>query len=495
MKAASGLTRLWRSGIRTSAFLRKEIVEVVRQPRLLLVLVLGPFLILLMFGGGLREEDPAVRTMFVVDPQSPIAEQIERFAEAQDQRLAVQGLTHDRESALRELRDGSLDLVVVVPDDSVARIRADQQADVTAYHDQLDPIEGQAIELFTRTAVDEINQLVLQQFVAESQRDAGQIQQRIDAAQASVASLEQSSTPGEVRRARGDLSALALVVGPTAALLSEVGGGGNEGLLRAVTSLDESAGELREEEPPEGDRIALIQQDLDVVEEGLGEFQELSPTTIVTPFNGVTERVVASDVELSDYYAPAVVALLLQHLVVTFVSLSLVRERVLGATELFRVTPMTTFETLIGKYVAYVLLGGVLAAVLTAALVFGLGVPFAGSVLAVAAVMVLVLVASIGLGFVIALLADSDSQAVQYAMLVLLASIFFTGFLLSLDRFRDWITIVAIPIPAAEGIEALRDLMLRGSVLTIETLIHLGALSLVYFAISWMLLAARMRRG
>ena len=35
--------------IRISAFLRKEIVEIMRQPMLVLTLVLGPFLILLFF--------------------------------------------------------------------------------------------------------------------------------------------------------------------------------------------------------------------------------------------------------------------------------------------------------------------------------------------------------------------------------------------------------------------------------------------------------------
>lgn len=488
--------RVSRPLIRTSSFLRKEIVEVVRQPGLLVMLVLGPFLILLAFGSGLREDDPAVRTMFVVDPASPIAEQIEVFAEAQDQRLTVEGLTHDREGALRELQDGVLDLVVVIPDDAMEQIRADRRAEVVAYHDQLDPVESQAIDLFTRTAVDEINQLVLRQLVTESQSDAEQIQQRIDVAQASVGSLRDSSSPGDVDRAQQDLAALALVAGPTAALLGEIGAD-DDSLVRTITGLDESAASLSPESPtetgPEPDRITAVEEDLAVIEEGLAEYRSLSPSTIVSPFEGSAQRVVANEVQLRDYYAPAVVALLLQHLVITFVALSIVRERSIGASELFQVAPMSAAETLIGKYAAHLLLGAVLAVVLTAALVFGLGVPFAGTVPAVTAVMGLVLLASIGLGFVIALLADNDTQAVQYAMLVLLASIFFSGFLLSLDRFRDWVDWVAAPIPAAEGISALRDLMLRGSVLTLDTLVHLGILSVGYLLVAYVLLRRLMR--
>lgn len=492
--AEPGTPRAWRSAIRASAFLRKEIVEVVRQPRLLVVLVLGPFLVLLVFGGGLREEDPAVRTKFVVDPGSPIAEQIERFAAAQDERLRVVAVTADRATALRELREGTLDLVVVVPDDAVETIRTDEPAAVTAYHDQLDPIESQAIELFTRTAVDEINQLVLRRLVAESQRGVGEISERLDVARRSVARLEASATPQELAAAQSDLRALAAVVGPTAALLDELGEG--DRLIAALSGISDAAAQLETfGTEPDTDQIARIERDLALLDRGLTDFEELSPATVAAPFEGVARQIVETPVALSDYYAPAVVALLLQHLVVTFVSLSLVRERTLGATELFRVAPMTVLETLLGKYVAYLLLGGGLALVLFGALVVGLGVPFAGPLPGVAAVTLLVLAASIGLGFVFALLADSDSQAVQYAMLLLLASIFFTGFLLSLDRFRQWVAVVAWPIPAAEGVQALRDLMLRGTPLGGDALRHLLLLTVVYFAAAWALLVVRQRRG
>ena len=42
------MQRLLTGSIRTSAFLGKEIAEVRRQPRLVLSLILGPFLILLI---------------------------------------------------------------------------------------------------------------------------------------------------------------------------------------------------------------------------------------------------------------------------------------------------------------------------------------------------------------------------------------------------------------------------------------------------------------
>jgi ABC-2 type transport system permease protein len=77
----------------------------------------------------------------------------------------------------------------------------------------------------------------------------------------------------------------------------------------------------------------------------------------------------------SDFFAPAVIALLLQHLAVTFAALSIVREQRDGTMELFRVSPVSAFETLLGKYLSYLFFAGVLAAILTLAVVYGLRVP------------------------------------------------------------------------------------------------------------------------
>ena len=66
-------------------------------------------------------------------------------------------------------------------------------------------------------------------------------------------------------------------------------------------------------------------------------------------------------------------------------------------------------------------------------MVFGLGVPFLGDPLLFAGVVALLVLASIGLGLFISVISDSERQAVQLSLLVLLASVFFSGFV-HLDR-------------------------------------------------------------
>ena len=52
--------------IRLLSFFSKEVNELRRQPKLILSLLLGPFLILLLFGVGYQGERPKLRTALVV---------------------------------------------------------------------------------------------------------------------------------------------------------------------------------------------------------------------------------------------------------------------------------------------------------------------------------------------------------------------------------------------------------------------------------------------
>ena len=71
-------------------------------------------------------------------------------------------------------------------------------------------------------------------------------------------------------------------------------------------------------------------------------------------------------------------ALIIQHLAVTLTALSMVRERLSGQMDRFRVAPVTSMELLVGKYVAYAVLSLALTAIVGALLVGVLGVPLLG---------------------------------------------------------------------------------------------------------------------
>jgi ABC-2 type transport system permease protein len=193
------------------------------------------------------------------------------------------------------------------------------------------------------------------------------------------------------------------------------------------------------------------------------------------------------------FFGPAVLALILQHLAVTLVAMSLVRERTSGVMELFRISPVSAAEVLAGKVIAYGVLGAIIAFVTVGLLVVGFGIPILGPSVLVALTIGLLLLASIGLGLVVAVVSDSERQAVQLSLLVLLASVFFSGFVLSIDEFSEPVRALAYLLPVTHGIILLQDLMLRGT--TTETW-EFGALVLiaaVTLFIAWVLMRRSMR--
>lgn len=152
--------------------------------------------------------------------------------------------------------------------------------------------------------------------------------------------------------------------------------------------------------------------------------------------------------------------MLIQHLAVSLASLSVIRERLSGAYEFFEVSPLGAGELLAGKFLTYfgLVIGAMLAVVLV--LASFLGVPVAGGTLTMILGMGLLTAASLGLGFLISALTKSQLQAVQVSMLLLIASIFFTGFLFPLSDMSQPAVGISYFLPATYGIRALKDVMI-----------------------------------
>ena len=108
--------------------------------------------------------------------------------------------------------------------------------------------------------------------------------------------------------------------------------------------------------------------------------------------------------------------------------------------------------------------------------------------------MVVVLLGSLGIGFLISLVARNDTQAVQLSMLVLLASFFFTGFFLSLDQLEPPVDWVSRLLPATHGIAMARDVALRGRALPLDPFLSGAVLAAVTFVVSWIGFVRRFRR-
>jgi ABC-2 type transport system permease protein len=435
------MARLFRTLIRISAFMGKELTEIFRQPRLILTLVFGPFLIMFLFGLGYPEQNRRLRTTFVVEDPNSIPGDMGLFTTPSSPAIAVQETETDPELALAKLALNQTDLVIVVPPNAMETVESNQQAQFVVYHNEVDPFQIAYIQTVAQIYVDDVNRTLLQTITEQGQEDAGTVQEDLEGAIAKTQALKQAIPPGDTATAS---------------------------------------------------QVNDLENDLTTVHDRLATFRSLGSSVIVNPFTAETSSLNNIIFTPTEFFAPAVIVLLLQHLSITFASLSIVREQRSGIIELFRVAPISAFETLIGKYFSYLLFEILLAGVITLLAVYLLRVPMFGNWYNYALAVIILLFTALGVGFIISLISQTDTQAVQYSMLLLLGSIFFSGFFLDLRLMWEPIKALAWSLPATYGIRMLQDIMLRGASAPPLILQGLLLIGIGLFVVNWLLLRRRM---
>ena len=224
------MVKFFRSIVRASSFFRKEIFEILRQPRLVATLILGPFLILLIFGIGYHDKPRSLRTLFVAQSDSLIANQdIEQYGKSMKSLLTYAGITDNQNEALAKLKRGEVDLVVVVPQDALSTIQSDQQAVFTLYHREIDPAQVDYVQYLGWLYAGVAKQQVLQSFAVEGQASANDWHASLKEAHQNVSALRQAVQSGNQVLAQqkqqeltGNLDAASLAVSASIGLLGNL---------------------------------------------------------------------------------------------------------------------------------------------------------------------------------------------------------------------------------------------------------------------------------
>jgi ABC-2 type transport system permease protein len=435
------MTRFFKFLIRISSFLNKELIEIFRQPRLIITLIMGPFLIMFLFGLGYPNQSRVLKTVFVVSDPKVFKQEMDTFNNSFGVAIFDYVIAADNELALKELALNQVDLVIVVPDAPFKTVQGNQQAQFLVYHNEVDPIQIGYIQSVANLYVDEVNRQILQSTAEQAQKDSGPLQANVDTAIVKIQALRQAIPASDTKSTT---------------------------------------------------QAAELEKDLSDLRDKLGLFRSMAAGILVNPFVVKVSGLFNIKLSITGFFAPAVIVLLLQHVSITFASLSIVRETRSGIMELFRVSPITAFETMLGKYISYMFFESILAAVLTSMVVRLMGIPILGSLRDYALAVAVLLFTSLGVGFFISLISQTDTQAVQYSMLLMLASIFFSGFFLDLRLMQAPITYLAWSLPATYGIRMLQDVMLRGTAVPTLVIGGLAAIGVVLFVVDWRLLRRRM---
>lgn len=491
---------------RTLSFFSKWLAEVLREPALMLSLVLGPFLILFLFGAGTRiGAAPKPSTIVIAAPAQAGARTIDLVPEDVSQYLEIKEVTADAQYALNELARGRVDLVAVLPPNPEQAVQEGKRSKVQIFTSEIDPLRDSYAKAYLYYQIAALNQGTLEEAIRNAQISSEDIRAFVDNGRGSVQRMR--AAQGDVGRVRAPLSELKGSVDPLSSTLVESVGvldmmvpallPGFTDQLDQARALERSVRGLKEDvdrldarlasggaTAPTPEELSQLDRRLTEVEQSATSFRSLKPEVLSAPFELELRSVAPFEPTAIGFYAPAVLTLLLQHLAVTLGALSMARIRLLGLMELLQTSPVRPGEVVLGNYLAYgtlcVLAGGALIGLLVGLL----NVPIFGDLRMFAATVLLLIFCSLGIGFFISMISSSEQQAAQISMLVLIASVFFSGFMIFLEAIEWPIRAVSYALPATYAIQTLRDIMLRGVLRSPQDLVVLGITGVAFYVLT-----------
>ena len=188
----------------------------------------------------------------------------------------------------------------------------------------------------------------------------------------------------------------------------------------------------------------------------------------------------------ANYIIPGLIAILLQLAALILASIAIVREREQGTMEQLLVTPINPTGLVLGKLAPYLVIGLIEMGLILVIMRFGFAVPINGSLLFLFITAIVYLFALLALGLTISMGAQTSMQAMQSAQMLLLPSIFLSGYIFpvaGLPRVLYWIGRM---LPATHMIDIMRGAVLRsaGPFELLPSLLALAAISVVLVTIS-----------
>ena len=163
-----------------------------------------------------------------------------------------------------------------------------------------------------------------------------------------------------------------------------------------------------------------------------------------------------------NFMIPGLLGLIMQFQTLLLTAFAVVRERERGTLEQLVVTPIKPWELMTGKILPYVAVAFVNVLFASAVGRYWFGVEFAGSFGLLLVLAGLFLLSSLGLGLLISTISQTQTQAMQMALFVMLPSILLSGFVFARESMPHPIREIGLLIPLTYFLQILRGIILKG---------------------------------
>ncbi|MBC7778032.1 MAG: ABC transporter permease [Phycisphaerae bacterium] len=166
---------------------------------------------------------------------------------------------------------------------------------------------------------------------------------------------------------------------------------------------------------------------------------------------------------ISAYFmVPGVIGQLLFMITTMLTATAIVRERERGTIEQLIVTPIRSWELMLGKILPYVLLAFVMVIEVLVIGHWWFKVPVLGNLWLIALTSGLFLLSCLGIGLFASAIANTQQEAMMLVQITSLPSLFLSGFFFPIEAMPPFLQAVSALIPLRYYLVIIRSLMLKG---------------------------------
>jgi len=168
------------------------------------------------------------------------------------------------------------------------------------------------------------------------------------------------------------------------------------------------------------------------------------------------------NLESRNFYVPGVIANIVLIITLVLTSMAVVREKEIGTMEQVMVTPITSFEFILGKTVPFALVAFVDVLLITAVGVFWFDVPIRGNLFWLLFATGLYLLSTLGVGLLISTVSRTQQQAMMTTFFYIFPAILLSGFAFPIANMPTIIQYVTYLDPLRYFLVILRGIFLKG---------------------------------
>jgi ABC-2 type transport system permease protein len=168
------------------------------------------------------------------------------------------------------------------------------------------------------------------------------------------------------------------------------------------------------------------------------------------------------DMRRMNFMIPGLIAVILQIQTLLLTAFSIVREREQGTLEQLIVTPIRSWELLMGKILPYVAVAFLNVGLTLLVGAFWFDVPVAGSIFLLLGLSFIFLLGSLGLGVLISIISRTQMQAMYMASFIMMPAFILTGLMWPREN-MPWLAYYAgYLLPVTYYLEIVRAIIIKG---------------------------------